>query len=223
MMVGKMAVPPRRPDDGARERLAERQDTPPEILFFLANDPSTGVRAAIAANAATPPLADQILARDAEPGVRRVLARKLAALAPTLDPASQDRLRRMTWETLCTLVEDEAMAVRAAVTELVAEQPDVPRALVRRLARDAAMAVAEPVLRFSPLMDDGDLLALIADPPEPETLYAIARRPGLPEAPCDATAGGPDSQAVAALLGNASACIRRRLWRRWRRAARNPT
>jgi len=206
-MEAETAANPRRMDDTARARLAERGDTPPEMLFFLANDPVTSVRAAIAANAATPPLADQILARDAEPGVRRVLARKLASLAPLIDPDSSDRARRTTWEALRLLTEDEAVAVRAAVTELVAEQAGVPRPLILRLARDRAMPVAEPVLRGSPLLGEEDLLALIADPPCPETLGAIARRPDLPERPCDAIAGRAEEHSVAALVANATAHI----------------
>ncbi|SHJ65204.1 hypothetical protein SAMN02745194_03062 [Roseomonas rosea] len=207
-MEAMMAASPRRMDDAARARLAERADTPPEMLFFLANDPATAVRAAIAANAATPPLADQVLARDSEPGVRRVLARKLASLAPLLDPDSADRHRRATWEALRLLVEDEVVAVRSAVTELVAEHADVPRPLILRLARDVAMAVAEPVLRGSPLLDEEDLLALIADPPVSETLCAIARRPHLPERPSDAIAARAEEQPVAALLANATARLR---------------
>jgi len=207
-MQAETYAPPRRMEESTRARLAERPDTAPEMLFFLANDPAIGVRAAIAANAATPPLADQLLARDSEPGVRRVLARKLATLAPLLDPGSTDRHGRVLWETLRLLAEDGAVAVRAALTELVAEQPDVPRLLILRLARDVAMAVAEPVLRGSPLLGEEDLLALIADPPVPGTLRAIARRPNLPEAPSDAIAARDDGDAITALLANATACIR---------------
>jgi len=207
-MEANTAANPRRMDDTTRARLAERADTPPEMLFFLANDPVTAVRAAIAANAATPPLADQVLARDAEPGVRRVLARKLATLAPLIDPESTDRARRATWEALRMLAEDEAVAVRTAVTELVAEQAGVPHPLILRLARDRAMPVAEPVLRGSPLLREEDLLALIADPPCPETVGAIARRPDLPERPCDAIAGRAEERSVAALVANATARIR---------------
>ncbi|MBP0494759.1 DUF2336 domain-containing protein [Pararoseomonas indoligenes] len=207
-MEAELAVWPRRMDDAARARMAERADTPPEMLFFLSNDPMIAVRAAIAANAATPPLADHLLARDAEPGVRRVLARKLATLAPMLDPDTTDRHRRATWEALLLLSDDDAVAVRAAVTELVAELAHIPRPLILRLARDVAMAVAEPVLRGSPVLEEEDLLRLIADPPVPETLGAIARRPYLAEAPSDAIAQREEQASVTALLANATARIR---------------
>ena len=207
-MEAMTATSPRRMDDAARVGLAERADTPPEMLFFLANDPSIGVRAAIAANAAAPPLADRLLAGDAEPGVRRVLARKLASLAPLLDPGSTDRQRRTSWEAMRLLIEDEAVVVRSAVTELVAEQAGIPRPLILHLARDVAMAVAEPVLRGSPVLEEEDLLDLIADPPVPDTLGAIARRPNLPERPADAIVARDDSAAITALLGNATARLR---------------
>lgn len=207
-MDAMMALSPRRMDDAGRARLAERADTPPEMLFFLANDPATSVRAAIAANAATPALADQLLARDTEYGVRRVLARKLAALAPMLDPEATERHRRIHWETLLQLVQDVAVPVRAAIADLVAEQPDVPRALILRLAHDIAMAVAEPVIRSSPLLEEADLAWLVAKPPVPETLVAVARRPNLPEAPADALAERADVPSVAALLANATARLR---------------
>ncbi|MFH5925222.1 DUF2336 domain-containing protein [Roseomonas xinghualingensis] len=207
-MHATTAASPRRMDEATRAQLAERPDTPPEMLFFLANDTAITVRAAVAANAATPPLADRVLARDTEPGVRRMLARKLACLAPLLDPGTSDRQRRIAWETLCLLAEDDAIAVRAAVTEQVAEQPDIPRPLILRLAQDVAMAVAEPVLRGSPLLEEADLLWLIANPPSLETLGAIARRPNLPEAPSDAIAERADGPSVAALLANATARIR---------------
>ncbi|TPG59531.1 DUF2336 domain-containing protein [Roseomonas nepalensis] len=178
------------------------------MLFFLANDPATSVRAAIAANAATPALADQLLARDTETGVRRVLARKLAALAPLLDPEATERHRRIHWETLLQLVQDVAVPVRAAIADLVAEQPDVPRPLILRLAHDIAMAVAEPVIRGSPLLEEADLIWLVAKPPVPETLVAVARRPNLPEGPSDALAERADGPSVAALLANATARLR---------------
>lgn len=86
--------------------------------------------------------------------------------------------------------------------------PDAPRELILALARDAAMAVAEPVIRFSPLLTEADLLALISQPPVPATLAAVARRPAIGAAISDAIAATEDPEAVAALLGNPSAAIR---------------
>src|SRR3546814_10474941 len=56
--------------DRTRADLAQRLDLRPEVLYFLADDPSTEVRRRIAANARTPRQADLILARYADEAVR---------------------------------------------------------------------------------------------------------------------------------------------------------
>jgi uncharacterized protein (DUF2336 family) len=188
--------------------LAGRPGVAPELLYFLANDTAVRVRAAVAANAATPPQANSILAGDEDPRVRAILGGKLAGLAPLLHGQSQDRLRQLAWRTLCRLAADAAVMVRAMIAEEIKTMPDAPRELVLRLANDAAMTVAEPVIRFSPLLTEEDLLALIASPPARETLAAVARRPGIGHAISDAIADTEDADAVAALLGNSSAAIR---------------
>lgn len=194
--------------EAERTALAAQPGTAPELLYFLANDAAVAVRAAVAANAATPPQADRILAADEDPRVRGVLGRKLAGLAPLLGGRSPDKLRRLAWDTLCRLATDAAVAVRAMIAEEVKAMPDAPRALILQLAGDAAMAVAEPVIRFSPQLTEADLLALVMSPPVAETLAAVARRPQIGETISDAIAATEDPEAVAALLGNASAAIR---------------
>ncbi len=195
-------------DEAARAALAAAAATAPEILYFLAGDQAPEVRQAVAANGGTPPLADQKLSLDAQPEVRVMLGRKLAAMAPGLSAHEQDRLRKLSWDTLCTLVEDTAVQVRAAIADAVKEMPDAPRALILRLARDTEMSVAEPVIRLSPLLDDEDLLALVTLPPVPATVVAVARRPCLSEALSDAIVATADAGTVAVLLENASASIR---------------
>lgn len=191
-----------------RAALAGGPGTPPELLYYLAGDAAFAVRAAVAANAGTPPQADRVLATDEDPRIRAILGRKGAGLAPSLGGGAQDRLRRLAWETLCRLAEDAAAVVRAMIAEEVKAMPDAPRDLVLRLARDTAMAVAEPVIRFSPVLTEADLLALVLGPPVPETVTAVARRPGLSEAVADAIAAAGDPEAVAALLGNPGAALR---------------
>ena len=195
-------------DAGARAAVARRSQTPPELLTYLAVDPAAEVRRAVAANAATPPAADRLLASDNDEAVRTVLARRVALLAPRLTAGAQDRMARLTAGTLALLVEDAALEVRAAIAAAVRDMADAPRELILRLARDAAMPVAEPVIRLSPLLTEADLLALVADPPGPGTRRAVARRPGLSEPVSDAIAGSADTPAVAALLANPSAAIR---------------
>jgi uncharacterized protein (DUF2336 family) len=192
----------------ARTALAGDDRTSPELLTFLAADPAPEVRAAVAANAATPPHAGLLLAEDAETAVREALARRIGRLAPELTAAAQDRLARMTGAILARLVEDAAVAVRAALADAVAGLPDAPRDLILRLARDTALPVAEPVLRLSPLLSEADLLALVAAPPAAFTRRLVAARPSLTEPVTEALAGTTDAAAIAALLANPSAAIR---------------
>ncbi len=191
-----------------RAALAQRGDMAPELLFYLAADRESDVRVAVAANDQTPPQADRLLADDADERVRVALARKIAALAPQLDPNSQDRLQRLTAETLARLVQDAAVQVRAAIADVVKDMPDAPRDLIIALAHDTEIPVAGPVLELSPLLSTEDLLALVHAPPGAETIGAIARRPHLNETVSDAIAQTANSPAITALLRNKSAQIR---------------
>jgi uncharacterized protein (DUF2336 family) len=191
-----------------RARLAARTGMAPEILYYLAADKASPVRVAVASNDSTPPQANALLAGDADETVRVALARKIAALSPSLDQNEQDRLSRLTWETLARLVNDTAVQVRAAIADVVQAMPDAPRALITRLARDTELPVAGPVLQFSPLLTTEDLLGLVADPPGPATVSAIARRPHLNAQVSDAIAASAGSAAITQLLANQSAQIR---------------
>jgi uncharacterized protein (DUF2336 family) len=191
-----------------RVALAASASLAPEMLYFLAGDRAASVRAAVAANPATPAQADQLLQADADTAVRRALARKLAAAAPRLAASTSDKLRHMAQETLNRLVRDAEVQVRAAIADAVKDLPDAPRDVIMALARDVAMPVAEPVLRFSPLLSESDLLALVTQPPADGTLSAIARRPHLAESLSDALVATGNAEAITALLGNGSARIR---------------
>jgi uncharacterized protein (DUF2336 family) len=84
----------------------------------------------------------------------------------------------------------------------------VPRDAVLRLATDTEIRVAEPVIRLSPLLNEDDLLALVASPPVNATLHAIARRIGIGEAVTDALIAQGDRLAIGLMLENSSAKIR---------------
>lgn len=190
----------------AREAIAAAPTTAPDLLTFLAGDENASVRAAVAANPATPPQAGLLLAEDPEMAVRQALARRFGHAAGVAEDA-HDRRRRITAAILTRLVEDAAAEVRAALADAVAGLPDAPRALILRLARDTALPVAEPVLRFSPLLGDDDLIALVEAPPADFTRSLVAARPHLGEAVTDAIVASADRPAIGTLLVNPSAAI----------------
>ena len=192
----------------ARVRLAANSGTPAGMLLALAGDAAVTVRAAVAINPAAPSQVDRLLAGDPDDRVRTLLARKLAKLIPSLTAPQCERLQHQTLGILTLLVEDEVDRVRAAIADVVKDMPEASRSLILRLANDSAVAVSDPVIRLSPLLETEDLLALLAAPRSPQTAMAVASRPGLPEAVSDAIAASADPTVIAALLANGSAAIR---------------
>jgi uncharacterized protein (DUF2336 family) len=194
--------------DRARADLAARADLRPELLYFLAEDPSTEVRRRIAANAGTPSQADLILARDADEAVRAELAAKVARLTAEAGRGAQEKAQRFVEETLELLARDQATRVRQILAEALKSVAGAPPQVIRSLARDTEDVVACPVLEFSPLLSDEDLLEIIASSGVSSRLCAISRRSHLGEAISDAIVQRDDRQAVSELLANKSAQIR---------------
>ena len=198
----------RDPDAGVRARVAARDDVRPEILYYLAEDSDSAVRRNVAVNAATPYQADLLLVRDPDETVRADLAGKLASVLPSLPAGRRDALLGHIEGMLDTLARDEAVRVRTVVAETLKAVSTVPHDLVTRLARDIEAAVASPVLRFSPLLTDADLIELVAHHKDNPALAAIAERDNVGEGVADAIVATGRSGAVAALLANKSAQIR---------------
>lgn len=195
-------------DEQSRVALAERGDLAPEILYFLAADPSPKVRKVLASNDAAPRHADLLLAKDKDEDVRGSLAEKVARLAPGLGADETDRLQQMTYDALSLLARDQAVRVRQILSEALREVADAPPDVIRRLAWDVEAAVATPVLMFSPVLTDQDLLEIIQAKPSRGSLGAISQRRDISVEITDAIVGSDDIDAIGLLLGNASAQIR---------------
>ena len=198
----------RHSDVAERRRLAARTDVRPEILYYLAEDPSALVRREIAVNEATPAHADVLLARDGDEVVRCELARKIARLAPHLSVDEREKIWALTVEALEILAQDQLARVRQALAEALKDVAEVPRHIIQRLARDVEQAVCAPVLEFSPLLTDDDLLEIIESTDVSGAVSAISRRADVSGAVSDAIAHTLDEEAVAQLLANPSAQIR---------------
>ncbi|MEO5336261.1 MAG: DUF2336 domain-containing protein [Magnetospirillum sp. WYHS-4] len=195
-------------DASQRRSLAARPDLKPELLYFLAEDSEPVVRRAAAANRALPRQADLMLAGDADQEVREGLADKIAKLAPGLTANEQDKLQRQTYEVLETLARDQATRVRQILSEALKDIADAPPEVIRRLARDAELVVSGPVLEFSPVLSDEDLVEIIVTNPVKGALGAISRRAFVSERVSEAVVASDDVDAIAELLGNRSAQIR---------------
>jgi uncharacterized protein (DUF2336 family) len=190
------------------EGLAAHPDAEPEMLYYLAQNGSVPARMAAAAHPATPAKADRILADDADEEVRAELARKIARLLPGLPAAELSELQEQTIETLRRLAADQLPRVRAILADEIKRLDCVPHDVVLSLARDAEECVCVPILEYSPLLSDSDLLEIIASARARSALSAIARRRGLDELVSEAIVASLDIPAVATLLGNPDARIR---------------
>jgi len=191
-----------------RADLARRADTKPEMLYYLASDQNADVRREIAANPATPRQADRLLANDPDIDVRGELARKIGRLLPGLDAPERDRLRDLTISVLEKLASDQHTRVRMILAEEIKSSPLIPKATIQRLARDVELAVAAPILEYSPLLADSDLLEIIAHGAISGALPAIASRRDLSTDVSDAVVATLDVPAIASLLNNRSARVR---------------
>jgi len=195
-------------DTSVRAHLAGREDIRPEILYFLAEDVSPEVRCQIAANRRTPGQADLLLARDADEAVRRQLAHKIALLMPDLDDEQLRQAHQHVVEVLEVLAQDQATRVRQILSDTLKDLASAPPGVIQRLARDAEEVVACPVLEFSPLLSDEDLLEIIGGGCVPGKLRAISRRRGVGEQVADAIVATEEQTAISELLANGSAQIR---------------
>jgi uncharacterized protein (DUF2336 family) len=192
----------------AQDELAAQVDAGTDVLDYLASNGAAATRRAVAANPAAPPSANRHLAEDADEDVRAELARKIARLMPDLSANETDHLRTLTLETLDALAHDQETRVRAILADEIKSLACIPKKIVLALAHDVEEMVAGPILQYSPLLSDADLMEIIASAKAAETLKAIAGRQPLSANLSDAIVGSLDIPAVAALLLNPKAEIR---------------
>ena len=198
----------RHDDPQVRREVAQRSDIRPELLYFLAEDKDAEVRRAIADNRTTPRLADLLLAKDDDPAVRTGLVEKIADVLPEIGPAEHGRAREATAEVLAVLAQDQVVRVREILADTLKDLSIAPPDVVRRLAADQSLTVSLPMLQHSPVLTDDDLVGIATSTAADERLQAIARRPTVSARVADAVAATGSENAVATLLGNASAQIR---------------
>src|SRR5512146_225821 len=161
-------------NNAAREELAARNDAAPEVLFFLASEGSLKARRAVANNPSAPAHANRVLADDHDEEVRAELARKIGRLLPGVPPDASEKMRALTVETLERLAQDQLPRVRRILAEEIKSLDCVPKHVIDMLARDVEEEVAVPILEYSPLLSDADLIEIIASAQARFTLTAIA-------------------------------------------------
>lgn len=191
-----------------RSSLAGREDTQPEMLYYLAGDESKEVRVKVASNPSLPGQAFAQLTEDEDDEVRGELALKIARLIPNLSDSETVMLREYAIDALEKLAEDQVPRVRQIIAEEIKEAMTIPREIVHKLANDLEISVAGPILEFSPLLSDADLLEVIACGQVKGAMDFIANRRDVSEDVSDAVVATLDVSAVSNLLNNENAQIR---------------
>src|SRR5665213_1577024 len=194
---------------GGAIQLAARTDAGPDVLHYLAVHGAPATRAAVAANPAAPAVSNRLLANDEEEDVRAELAVKIARLMPGLSERESSHVFALTIETLDCLARDAAVRVRSILAEEIKSLDCIPHDIVLRLARDLNTVVAGPILQYSPLLSDADMMEIIACGQVQQVLTAIAGRKPVSEPVSDRLVQSLDVSAVAALLVNPDAKIRK--------------
>ncbi len=192
----------------AHHELAGNVDAGDDVLGHLAIYGEPATRRAVAANIATPAESNRILADDDDEEVRGELARKIARLMPGLSARESGHVVALTIETLEKLARDSATRVRALLAEEIKHLDCIPAHIVQALARDVEIAVAAPILEYSPLLSDADLIEIIAYARANDVIRAIAHRKPVSADVSDAVVTSLDIPGIAALLANPNAKIR---------------
>lgn len=190
-----------------RQTLAQNPDADPRVLAFLAEEGSLAAQRAVAANPSALAETNAFLAHSRDEEVRAELARKIARLLPGLTDEANAAVRQLTLETLQCLADDELPRIRTILAEGIKSLTCVPYALIRTLAHDVE-CVSAPILEYSPLLSDADLIDIITSVGAHYALLAIAKRRPLAARVSDLIVAAQDVPAVTALLNNADARIR---------------
>ncbi|MCC7047134.1 MAG: DUF2336 domain-containing protein [Alphaproteobacteria bacterium] len=144
----------------------------------------------------------EALRLDRSPPRREAMAGKVAGL---IDADLSERERALAGEILRRFVRDEIEAVRLAVAKAVASSPHLPADVARTLAGDVER-VSLPILEFSPVLAEADLIRLLKDSSAAKAT-AIAARSTVSSAVADAVLETGHTGAIARLIGNAGAAI----------------
>ncbi len=142
----------------------------------------------------------EALRRDRSPARREVIAGKVAGM---IDASLSERERALAAEILRRFVRDEIEQVRLAVAKAVAASPYLPADVARTLAEDVER-VALPVLEFSPVLSEQDLVQLVKKS-TPAKAEAIASRASVPAAVAEAVIETGHRSAIARLINNGGA------------------
>ena len=149
-----------------------------------------------------------MLAQDDDDRVRSDVAGKIAVSSLDMNAGDRGNVYQVTMQALEVLAGDQLVRVRQILSEVFKDSAGAPRHIVETLALDKEISVSGPVLENSPVLSDEFLIGVLNSETVQGALMAISRRVALGQDVADAIVDTGDIEAVAELLGNASAQIR---------------
>ncbi len=133
-----------------------------------------------------------------------VRASTAAKVAQQYDSTEISTVERELAEEICrAMLGDAEVVVRAALSENLKNCPDVPREIALKMAGDVDL-VALPILEFSEVLSDEDLVNIIASSGESKQV-AIAHRSAVGGTVADALVATDNEEVVAELVANEGA------------------
>lgn len=139
--------------------------------------------------------------------LRMQLGQRIARLLPDLEHHKHEKLLNHTAKTLKTIAQDQSDRVRMMLAEELADLPNAPLEVVKALAWDTCPQVAFPILEYSPLLSDRELIEIISTSNLQGVDEAIAKRQGISSAVSHAIVDRGQPRAIGILLENQSAQI----------------
>ena len=137
-----------------------------------------------------------------EEEIRLHIARKISVLAPVLAQEQKHFLLLYVIRVLKSLAADQVTRVRQIIAEELRDSIHAPPEIIQKLARDEMFDVASPVLEYSPLLSDYELLDIIASANNGFASQIIAKRSSVSPRVSDAIIGSRDEIAIFELLRN---------------------
>ena len=113
---------------------------------------------------------------------------------------------RIFGDVIARLADEIEEASRAELSRRLAHSTNAPIRVVQMLADDDSIAVAGPVLQFSPRLDAKSLICSIRSKGQPH-LLAISRRPSVPVEVTDELVTRGNHEVVHSVAANAGACF----------------
>ncbi len=141
---------------------------------------------------------------DPSPSVRAETTSKIAAQYDRKHPRMTDAERKIAEEIFRKLAQDAETRVREALAANLKTTADLPHDIALSLAQDVD-SVALPVLKFSDVLTDDDLIAIVRGEDAEAKQVAIAQRQNVSGAVADALIDTGNETAVARLVANEGA------------------